>query len=845
MVSPLIRLCSRRSLVRHPWQLGLTVLGVTLGVAMVVAVDLANRSAERAFALSREGISGRATHQILGGPRGLDENLYTRLRIELGLRQSAPVVEGYGRVNGETVQLVGVDPLAEAPFRGRLQAVTDLPVERLLTEAGTVLMSARTAGRLGIAVDGRFRFLAGGREYSLTLIGLIPEDRLRPAARDGVLITDIATAQETLHLTGRLSWVDLVLPPGAAGEVRLQHLRQWLPPGTEIVPAAARTHAMARMSTAFHINLSAMGLLALVVGMFLIFNSVSFSVVRRRQLLGTLRVLGLTRAELFRMILREAVLVGALGTVLGLLAGLALGQGLVHLVTRTINDLYYVLTVRQMLLGPAPFIKGALLGLGATVLSALGPAWEASRTAPRSGLQRSQLEQRSHAAAPRLAWLGIILISLALLGLWLSGEGLVPGFITLFLLIIGMTLVSPQLVALISRHGAARLRGRRHIQARLALRGVEASLSRTGVAVAALMLAVAATVGVGIMIASFRSTVALWLEATLRSDIYITVPGAAGAAARPELDPAILEQVRALPGVAAVASGRSLRVESREGLTEVFALDRPAAYPPRYPLKQGRPGTVWPRFQRGEGVLVSEALAFRRQLGPGDHVELRTDRGRRRFPIIGVYYDYGSGPGTVLMARRLYQRYWQDRGIDSLGVQLAQGAEREQVMDMIRKQVKSEQALVVRSAGDIRRDSLEIFDRTFTITRVLRLLAVGVAFIGILNALIALQLERARELGVLRALGLTPGQLRGLVLAQTGFMGALVGLLALPVGTVLALVLIHVINRRAFGWSMQTLLPAEIYLQSVVLAVAAALAAGLYPAWKMGRLRTAAALREE
>jgi putative ABC transport system permease protein len=379
---------------------------------------------------------------------------------------------------------------------------------------------------------------------------------------------------------------------------------------------------------------------------------------------------------------------------------------------------------------------------------------------------------------------------------------------------------------------------------RLAIRGIGAALSRTGVAIAALMLAVATTVGVGIMVGSFRVTVQDWLAATLQADLYVSAPRADAGAGRYPLDPALVERVRGLAGVAEASTGRAVTLESSAGLVEVFALDTRRM--PRYLLEAGEPDAVWPAFLASRGVVISEPLAYREGLALGDTVELRTDDGPRKFAVAGVYYDYDSGPGTVLMHRALYDRYWRDRAVGAMGLYLAEGADPADVMARVRAAAAEQgDAVVVVSNREVRDNSLAIFDRTFAITNVLRMLSVLVAFVGILAAFMALQLERARELAVLRATGATPGQVGLMVAVQTGFMGLAAGVLSLPVGWALSKMLIDVINRRAFGWTMQSHVPVEVLLQAVALAVVAALAAGVYPGWRMARTSPAAALREE
>ncbi|NTU85257.1 MAG: FtsX-like permease family protein, partial [Chloroflexales bacterium] len=420
-----------RYALRHPWQIGLCVLGVALGVAVVVAIDLANVSAGRAFTLSAERAAGRATHQIVGGPNGLDEELYRRLRIDLGMRDSAPIVEGYAQapaLGDQTLQILGVDPLAEAPFRPYLSPSAgsgSVDLSALITIPSTALLSEETARRAGVGLGQTLALRVGARTLALRVVGLLsPADDLSRRALESVVITDIATAQELLGMVGRLSRIDLILPEdkGRAGggsgasasapdpSSLAARLSSLLPPGAELLRSAARSSALAQMTRAFELNLSALSLLALIVGMFLIYNTITFSVVQRRTLLGTLRCLGVTRGQIAALVLAEAAAISVVGSLLGLALGVALGQGLVGLVTRTINDLYFVVTVRGLSVDPLVLLKGLALGITATLASAAAPALEATLTPPRTVLRRSSVEERARRLAPWLALVGALML---------------------------------------------------------------------------------------------------------------------------------------------------------------------------------------------------------------------------------------------------------------------------------------------------------------------------------------------------------------------------------------------------------------------------------------------------
>ncbi|HMN28436.1 MAG TPA: ABC transporter permease [Caldilineaceae bacterium] len=862
----LLRL-SWRHVLRRPLQSLFFVLGVAIGVAMIVAIDLANGSASRAFTLGTETVTGRATHQIVGGPSGLDEALYTRLRRELGFRLSAPIVEDYVialELDAQPMRLLGVDPFADAPFRSYLGAQN--PGSRptyladLMVQPNTVLLSQSVAERYGLRPGDRITARRGSTSTQLKIVGLLaPADALSRQALEGLLVTDIATAQEVLGRVGRLDRIDLIVPAGADAESALAPIRAILPPGALLQPVAARSGTVNEMTAAFSLNLTALSLLALVVGMFLIYNTVTFSVVQRRPVLGTLRALGLTRNEVYLLILAEAGLLGLLGTVLGLALGVLLGRGMVQLVTQTINDLFFVVAVREVEIPLWTMVKGGVIGVAAALLGAAIPAYEATNAPPAGALQRSHIEERTRRALPWVSVGALCLLAVGA-GLLIPEWNLMVAFGGLFAVILGGALLAP-LATLALMRGAQAVTQRIGVIARMAPRTVVRSLSRTSVAVAALMVAVSVIIGVGIMVGSFRNTVAEWLGDVLQADIFISPPSLTSNQVLTTLDAGVVERMRQFPGIARVASTRGVDVtafvprsettnesstlaDREEVKVRLLALSDDLAGPDRRYLESiGDWRTTWQGLVAG-GVILNEPMANRLKLGVGDELTLLTDRGERSFPVVGVAVDFDVN-NVVFMFDPIYRTLWDDRQISAIALFVAPGEQVEAKVAEIRAALAGQEELLVRSNRTMRANALEIFDRTFAITVALQLLATVVAFIGILSTLMSLQLERSREIGVLRSTGMTQRQLWRLSLLETGLLGSTAGLLAMPLGILLAVILIYIINLRSFGWTLAMQLQPWDFIQSFLVAVGAALLAGLYPAWRMGKMSPADAVRSE
>jgi putative ABC transport system permease protein len=840
--TPILYRASFGYLWRHPWQLVLALLGICIGVAVMVAVDLASDSSRKAFLLSMSTINGAATHQIVGGPAGLDENLYATLRVDQAVRGVAPVIDGYIVYNDTVLHLLGVDPFAEQNFRG--YTLPDNPqdhsvsmenvIRRVLTEPGALLLSRETASSLSLQVDDEFQIVAAGQSFSAVLVGLLPDDE---QAMKNLAIVDIAVAQEWLSLGGTLSRIDVRIPTDDDGGL-VEKIRAVLPLDAQLLDASGRIRSVTELSNAFMTNLTAMSLLALLVGIFLIYNSVSFAVLQRRGLIGVLRVLGLTRNEAFKLIMAEAAILGIAGSILGIALGIWLGDGLLALVSRSINDLYFRINVTDVLVSPWSVGKGLIAGFGATVLAAAVPAIEAASYRPQLAITRSVLEHRTRHVLPFLAALGVAAVALALLLLKISGSSLVVGLVALFLLILGFAVCIPVFVKLITRWLAplaARVGG---TSARLAVSSIGASLSRTGVAIVALAVAVSATIGVTVMVDSFRGAVSEWIGTSLQSDVYVGVPYGG-------LNSELIQDLRSVPGVADYSAQRRAWLETPQGRTRIIAEQMAAGSYAATTILDADTEWAWRQFDEEEAVFVSEPFAYRNRLGSGDTLILVTRSGAKPFPIAATYRSYGGGSGSVFMSRATYVKYWNDQTIDALGIYLERGADIDEVMLELERTSNGKQAIIVRSNRDLRDISMEIFDRTFVITNVLYWLAVSVAVIGILGAMLALQLERARELAVLRALGMTPGQLGGMVTLQTGLIGLLSGIASIPLGLCMAWVLIDVINRRSFGWSMDIRISPDVLLGALALAVGAALIAGIYPAYRAAHAQPALAMREE
>lgn len=847
-----------RYLWRHRLQTSLAIIGIALGVTVVVAVDLTNTSANRSFSLSYQRVMGSASHQIVGSRQGVSEATYRQLRVEILPHyadiHAAPVIQTYVNLAEQPqkiLQLLAIDPVAEAPFRRYINqglSNTENLTTTFMLQPNTALLSAITAKQLGLKSGQLLTIEHNGQLTELTIVGLFGDNN--DHQYNNLLVMDIGNAQRLLDREGYLDRIDLRTNISTAKlqtEAFLHQLTQQLSPELRVETTEAGQRSTLSLTESFQLNLQALSLLTLMVGLFLIYNTMHSFVMQRRLLMGRLRALGVLQRQIYKAILSEALILGVIGTLIGLPLGIYLANFLLELASQTINDHYYVTTVNRLFISPAIILKGVILGLLVTLTAAWAPAYRAARIPPTEQLQRISQERPHWQLSVRFFALALLAAAgLATAGL--ESTGVIGGFAAIFCLLMISALLTPQLLQLFTYLLARLLPKRRALAWAMAIRDTRRNLSRTGIAAMALLVAVTSTNGIGVMVASFRDTLALWLQARVNADAYVRPAKSASIHQQQFVPAAVIAQLRQHPHIKEVSLfvdfpvNVSLPKAPNQTLTAQLTAaalppeaKRGYQFLPQWPPRQR--ADYWQAFERGE-LLITEPLANKQQLEVGDLLTLLTDRGPATFTIGGIYYDYGSEHGRILLQHQQLQNYWKNTGIETVGLYLNSrwnSEEKSTLLNQLEQTLPPAPPLLLFQSQDVVNLGLGVFDRTFAITHALRLLALCVAMVGIFSALSALQLERLEELYTLRSLGFTRTQITIQQLTQAGLLGLFVGLLAIPLGQALAWVLINVVNLRAFGWSMALQPQWATGLENLLLAIAAALTASLYPAWRGAR----------
>lgn len=836
-----------RDLVANPARTLLTLTGVGLGVAVVVGVHIANDRALGSFNDSLDLLGGGADLRISANGLALDENLVGQLGWVWDIGTMTAIVEGRVRLDpprdDQPLLLFGADFLSDAPFRRYplAEGAGDpaLGIARdgfmdLLTDPTAIVVPRSLARSVGVGVGDALPLqIAGGhREFR---VASILDDSGAAAAFDGrVVFMDIAAAQWALNRLGTVDRIEISLDDPSELDRVAERLRVQLP-DTVLVRTPSETIAnTGRMTRAFRYNLAALSYIAVIVGVILIYNTLSVALSRRTTELGVLRTLGAEGWILRRMFLLEAGLFGLAGAALGIGLGAFLAQVSGALVSRTISAIYtgWDLSPTNGGLDWGTVAGVLILGAGIAFASGAGPALRAMRISPVDALRRGAGDYLQFGSSPRLTRAGGAALAF---GCVLAFAPPVAGFPFLgyaagVAWMVGLGLMTPRIAEWMISFLRRGLIGVFPVEGRLAVQAIRRSLGRVTVAVLSLSIAVAMLVSVAIMVASFRDTVIVWVDQTLKGDLYLR-PAISDDQGRSLMDARVLNVLISMPEIAALDRFRETAIEY-DGFPAVLGAGEFETLASHNGLLfvDGRSAReVTGRVVDQDAVVVSEPFAVRHGLKAGDTVFLPAAGGERPFRVEAVFYDYSTEGGLIVMDRSTWIRRFGDSSVNTVAVYLRSGEDAGLIRERIASDVP-DSGVRIATNGELRAQVLQVFDQTFEVTYALEVIALAVALLGIANTLAALVLERKPELAMLRFVGAARSQLRRMVVAEAAVVGLLGSILGLILGLGLSVLLIYVINFQSFGWTIQFELPFGFILQSLLLVLLATVAAGFYPA---------------
>jgi putative ABC transport system permease protein len=850
----LLRLVILQYLRQHPLRICLTILGVACGVAIFVAIRVTNLSTVRAFAETVDAVSGRTQLHVVGGVTSLDQSLYPRVRSMTGLAAAVPVVTGYAVAElweEERLLVLGIDVFQDAEMRDYHLATSrddDRELLRHLLDPATLFVSESFARRHGLGLGSPVTLLTPRGRDEYVIRGLLAAVGPAMALGGNFIVMDLSAAQLAFHKVGTLDRIDLALQPGVSVDAMQEALQARLGPGVKVERPTFRNAAVEKMLRSFQVNLTALSMIALFVGMFLIYNTLSSAVVERRKDIAIMRAVGAGRGAIASVFLVEGLVVGAIGTVVGIPLGVLLSRLTLHIVSQTLVSLYLVVAIQRLMISPAIVITALGIGLGASLVSVAIPIRDAIRVQPVDGMALAQYQRQPRRSLLRLFAPWIVWLTIGYSLTWLKPVGDLPlfGYLAAFALLCGFSLLMPAAILGLARILRPVLFRLFRAEGQVAVDNLQSALSRSAVAAAALMTGVAMVVSVAIMIASFKRTVYTWVNQTVQADLIVSATDLSSGVSTVPLPASLARELRSLEGVLEVDAlrSRSIPYQDRQVVLNIADLDVFARHT-EYPFLEGDHHAIFAEVTSQDSVIVSENFRYRFAVQRGDHVTLPTPEGPVSFHIAGVSIDYSSDQGTIVMHWGTFRKYWTEHVVDTIGVFVKPGVSLDAVAAEIKQHFGRSHRLFIFSNQTFKEEIYRLIDQSFVITYALEIIAIAVGIMGIVTALYTSVLERQRETSVLRALGAFRQQIRQIIMLESG----LLGLLGVGVGTLcgacLSVILVYIINRQSFGWTLRLTFPAWTMIVDLGIIFLTALAAGIWPAHQAARVRLTETLRME
>ena len=843
-----------RPLLRDPFRAVITIFGVAIGVAVFLSIRLTNAQTMQSFQESVDLVLGKSDAVIHADGLSFDETHIKKLHALREWIKVYPVIEGYGieSSSGEVVEILGTDLLQDSGIRDfSLKTIEPdlkglLPI--VLDPRGIVLPEKFIPGtqfQPGDSID----FLINGQKRKLKVTAILENKGIAKALNGNFAMMDIAAAQLALGKLGKLDRIDVEF----LGEKNFDSVRQKisavLPEFLRIDRPQRKGRQVEKMLRAFQYNLTALSFVALLVGLYLIYNMIALSVVRRRMEIGTLRALGATPTLIAVIFFLEAGILGTIGSFLGIGLGYFFAQFSLDAISLTINSLYvpsYVTEVDFEWRRMWPYL---LLGVGLSFVSALIPAYDAARTPPTLVMRRGSYDLKLFLGNRKLNQSAVGTLVLAAICAQLPAIDNFPyfGFLSVFLLILGLSLFSPSALLLARRllHGLCR--NWFGAEGMLASMNLSQNVGRNALAVSSLAIAFMMVISMSIMVHSFRQTVTVWIGQTLRADIFIRIAGGRDIDYQYTLPADRVASLKNIPGVAAIDQFRAIDISYNDKPVVLATGDFSVLA--RYGnliIKTGPKAQELDQWMVGHNrAIVSEAFSLKHKVNVGDRLNLKTPKGPLDLEIAAVYFDYSRERGYIILDRTTFLEYYQDPDINSFIIYLADKNRLEEVRQTVLDTLGKEYQLIIRSNAELKKDVMEIFDKTFAITYALEIIAIGVAVLGLFNTLIALILERRREVGILRFLGAFKEQIKRMVLIEAGILGLIGSVMGLIAGIVVSIILIFVINKQSFGWTIQMHFPYLFILLTTSVFWIVSTTAGLYPARLATQLNPKESVRAE
>jgi putative ABC transport system permease protein len=841
---------------QHKLRTTLTLLGIALGVAAFFAVRTANRTLLGSLTLTIEKLAGKATLQVIAGEAGFPEEVWEVVRSTPGVRIAAPVIEVIAHTalaDGGNLLIIGEDTLGEQGLREFQfdETATEISDPLVyLAQPDSIIVSRGFADKHRLKEGDRLPLFTSSGRREFTVRGVFQPTGIGEVFGGQIAAMDVFSMQVVFNRGRNFDRIDLLNEPGVTVEELQARIRERLAsfPAIEVTRPASRGKGIENAVSAMSLGMTIASFIALLVGLFIIFNTFSISVSQRWKEIGVLRALGTERGNVQRMFLGEAAVMGLLGSMIGVGAGFALASGAARIMGQIAASIYsYVSTPEDPVFRWDYAIAAFALGTGASVLAAWLPARAASRLNPSLALHNIETRRRESVLGWRriAAGFGLILLALGLIRFSTVRYGLILQFSYLAILSAGMIALLPALsqwIARLLRPLLDRLFGSEGV---LAADAMIQAPRRTSATVGALMIGLMFVFSTAAYVRSYQQTVSGWMDRMINTDLIVA--GTEMARSRTwHFSEEVSQKIAALPGVRRVEEVRYTFVPYRGDSIALIAINLDGWFARvKDVVDDGEEARARELSTRGEGVLVARNFAFRFGLGVGDRLRLDAPTGPFEREIVGVIEDYTSEKGTVFLDRALYKQYWGDAAVDMIEINLERGVDRLAFKRELERALAGEQRAFIYTNEEYKSWVMNLIDGFFVLNYMQMAIAILVAGLGIINTLIISVSERKRELGVIRALGGMRGQIRRMILLEAlaiALIGVVTGAIA---GALNTYFLVRTAALMIGGFTIPFRFPLTLVALTLPVVILIALLAAWWPAHRAVNLRVVEAIGYE
>ncbi|MBI3207908.1 MAG: FtsX-like permease family protein [Candidatus Solibacter usitatus] len=849
----LFRLLTLPYVRKHKLRTALTVAGVALGVIIFVAMRTANDSVLYGFQKTVDRITGKAQLQITSGDGGFPEEILERAQAVPEVEVAVPVIEanagtgkqGQGNLFILAVDMTGDRSLRDYDLESGEEAVIDDPLV-FLAQPDSIMITREYAAQNGITSGSKIALETMQGRKQFTVRGIMKPGGLAGAFGGNLAIMDIYAAQNVFGRGRTFDRIDLSLKPGVSIDQGRAAVERALGNGLDVETPASRGKQFESITKIFSIGATLNSLFALLIGLFIIYNTFAVAVAQRRPEIGVLRSLGATRRQVRGLLLIESVVLGIAGSAIGIVLGLAMARGMARYIGTYISDLYGLAQhTEEITADPFTLSMAFAAGLVTSVIAACIPAQKAAQVDPVSALRKGSHESFQESESRKRILGAFTFASIALI-FWFwggkSGFRLLTGYLSV---VAAAVLLTPAFVRLLVRWMRPVLRLILPVEGALAADSLMQAPKRTSATVAALMLSISLVIGLGGVANASYASITDWMNAAINPDLFVG-PSEQISERSFRFSASLGDEMRAMDFVEEVQSVRTTRVRFDSTLVMVVATDMESLSRRAHPkVIAGDARAMFRDAAAGKAVILADNLAMMHNLKLGDTVEIPSPAGILKLPVAGIILDYSDQQGALLMDRTLYIRNWGDDTVNVFRVYLKHGVAPEAGKRGILEKLGDRSRLFVMTNAQVRAYITKVIDQWFGLTYMQIFVAVLVAVLGIVNSLTVSITDRRRELGVLQAVGGLRRQVRQAIWMEAAGIGAVSILLGLALGAIILAYYLGVIRDEVAGIRLEYTYPFGIAALMIPFMMAVAWASALGPGESAVRASLVEALEYE